>query len=56
MRTELVIDPRTHALLGDEQTTLPGYWNDYKPGTVIGWTVIERVEVVDKLEQRPDAR
>jgi hypothetical protein len=56
MRTELIIDPQTHALIGDEQTTLPGYWNDYKPGTVIGWTVIERVEVVDRIKQRPDAR
>ncbi len=53
LRTELIIDPQTHALLGDEQTTLPGYWNDYKPGTVIGWTVIERVEVVDKIKERP---
>ena len=53
MRTEVVIDPRTHALLGSTMTTLPGYWNDYKPGTTIGWTVIERVEVVDKIKQRP---
>jgi hypothetical protein len=53
LRTELIIDPRTHVLLGDEQTTLPGYWNDYKSGTVIGWTVIDRVEVVDKIRQRP---
>jgi hypothetical protein len=53
MRTELIIDPRTHALLGDIQTTLPGYWNDYKPGTVIGWTVIDRVEVVARIKERP---
>lgn len=53
LRTELVIDPQTHVLLGDEQTTLPGYWDDYKPGTVIGWTVIDRVEVVDHIKERP---
>lgn len=56
MRTVVAIDPQTHALLGSTTTTLPGYWDDYKPGTVIGWTVIDRVEVVDKIKQRPDAR
>ena len=53
MRTELIVDPQTHALLGSTTTTLAGYWNDYKPGTLIGWTVIERVEVVDKIKERP---
>jgi hypothetical protein len=53
LRTQVVIDPQTHALLGVTATTLPGYWDDYKPGTVIGWTVIERVEVVDRTKQRP---
>jgi hypothetical protein len=53
MRTQVVVDPQTHALLGVTATTLPGYWNDYKPGTVIGWTVIERVEVVDRIKQLP---
>jgi hypothetical protein len=56
MRVQVVIDPQTHALLGSTTTTLPGYWDDYKPGTVIGWTVIDRVEVVDGIKQRPDAR
>jgi len=53
MRTQVVVDPQTHALLGVTATTLPGYWDDYKPGTVIGWTVIDRVEVVDRVKQRP---
>jgi hypothetical protein len=53
MRTELIIDSQTHALLGSTTTTLPGYWTGYKSGTVIGWTVIDRVEVVDKIRQRP---
>jgi hypothetical protein len=53
MRTQVVIDPQTHALLGVTATTLPGYWDDYKPGTVIGWTVIDRVEVVDRIKQEP---
>jgi hypothetical protein len=53
MRTQVVIDPQTHALLGSTQTTLPGYWDDYKPGTVIGWTVIDRVEVVGGIKERP---
>jgi hypothetical protein len=53
MRTQVVIDPQTHALLGSTVTTLPGYWDDYKPGTVIGWTVIDRVEVVDRIKQEP---
>jgi hypothetical protein len=54
MRTVMVVDPRTHALLGSTMTTLAGYWNDYKPGTTIGWTVVERVAVVDRIKQRPD--
>jgi hypothetical protein len=54
MRTQVVIDPQTHALLGVTATTLPGYWDGYKPGTVIGWTVIDRVEVVDRIKQRPE--
>ena len=53
MRTQVVVDPQTHALLGVTATTLPGYWDDYKPGTVIGWTVIDRVEVVDRVKERP---
>jgi len=53
MRTQVVIDPQTHALLGVTATTLPGYWDDYKPGTVIGWTVIDRVEVVDHVREQP---
>jgi hypothetical protein len=53
MRTVLILDPQNHALLGSTTTTLPGYWNDYKPGTVIGWTVIDRVEVVDRIKQEP---
>lgn len=54
LRTELVIDPKTHALLGEQQTTLRGYWSGYKPGTLIGWSVIDRVEVVNRIKERPE--
>jgi hypothetical protein len=54
IRTEIVLDPTTHALLGELETTLPGYWQkDYKPGTLIGWSVIDRVEVVNRVKERP---
>jgi hypothetical protein len=48
-RQELIFDPATGALLGEEQTTMPGYWAHYAPGTVIGWAAYLRVEVVDRL-------
>ena len=49
-----MIDPKTHALLGRQQTTLRGYWAGYKPGTLIGWSVIDRVEVVNRIKERPE--
>jgi hypothetical protein len=53
-RTSIVVDPETHALLGERDTTLPGYWAGYKPGTLIGWSVIDRVEVVNRIKERPE--
>jgi hypothetical protein len=53
LREELIFDPRSGALLGEQETTLPGFWNHYAPGTVIGWSVYLRVDVVDRMKERP---
>jgi hypothetical protein len=53
VRDELILEPGSNALEGEQETTLPGYWEPFEPGTTIGWTVIDRVEVVNRIKERP---
>jgi hypothetical protein len=56
LRDELIFDPATGVLLGEEETVLAGNWAHYPAGTRIGWAVYLRSDVVDAIRQRPGAR
>jgi hypothetical protein len=50
---ELIFDPATGALLGEEQRVLAGSKSHLAAGTRIGWAAYLRSEVVDRLRERP---
>ncbi len=56
IRSMLIFNPRTWALLGEVQTVLAGNSYGYSPGTRIGWSSCLRRAVVDSTQQRPPTR
>jgi hypothetical protein len=52
-RHELIFDPKTSALLGEEYQALAGNEFGYAPGTVIGYATYVKTGVVDRLGARP---
>jgi hypothetical protein len=52
-RHELIFDPKTSALLGEEYTELDGNPYDYPDGTVTGYATYAMSAVVDRIGARP---
>jgi len=52
-RHELIFDPKTSALLGEEYRALSGNEFGYAPGTLIGYATYVRTGVADRLGVRP---
>lgn len=52
-RDVLVLDPRTGALLDEEELLLAGNWGNYPAGTRIGWASYLEQAVVDSATARP---
>jgi hypothetical protein len=52
-RHELIFDPKTSALLGEEYVQLAGNPYDYPVGTVTGYATYVSSAVVDRLGERP---
>lgn len=52
-RLELLLDPRTYDLLGEEETVLAGNVFGYPPGTVTGYTTYLRAKIVGPDHARP---
>lgn len=53
VRSALIFDPGTGALLGEEQITLAGNWWGYPEGTIVGWATYLEAAVVDAIRTRP---
>ncbi len=53
IRSELIFDPRTSALLGEEEVVLEGNSFGYPAGTVIGYVTYLATAVVDSPRERP---
>ena len=52
-RLELLLDPRTFELLGEEETTLAGDAFGYPAGTVIGYATYLTSRLVRSDHERP---
>ena len=53
IRYTLIFDPKTSALLGEEQAVVDGNALGYPAGTVIGYATYVRSGIVDSLGRRP---
>jgi hypothetical protein len=53
VRSELIFDPRTSALLEEETVALAGNPYGYRPGTVTGYATYVSTGVVDRIGERP---